>query len=201
VVSGIPAGDGRLSHDMMRASFGLRPVHRASIASRRVRIGLALVALACGLACSVPSSSDPGRQPNPGAPPPSAKILADLLEATNAERARAGIPALATDGHLMKAAQIQAEQAAASGRLEHTLPEARLPGLEDRLRAAGYSWQAVGENLAFGQRNGAHAIEIWMQSPSHRANILSGMFTDVGAGYFVDPLGRPYYVQVFGKPR
>jgi uncharacterized protein YkwD len=127
--------------------------------------------------------------------------VADLVDATNAERGRAGVAALSANSQLMQAAQIQAEQVAAAGRLEHTLPDARLPGLEDRLRASGYLWQAAGENLAFGQRNAAHAVDTWMESPTHRANILSATFTEVGAGFVVDPLGRPYYVQVFGKPR
>jgi uncharacterized protein YkwD len=102
---------------------------------------------------------------------------------------------------LMEAAQIQAEQVAAAGRLEHTLPEARFPQLEDRLAAVGYDWQLAGENLAFGQRSAAAAVETWMQSPTHRSNIMSGSFTELGAGFVVDPTGRPYYVQVFGRPR
>jgi uncharacterized protein YkwD len=186
---------------MMRRSSGPRPVNRASIAPRWLRIGLALLALAAASACSVPSSPDRRAKPEPGSPPPPTTPAADLVEATNLERGRAGVPALAANRRLMQAAQIQAEQVAAAGRFEHTIPEARLPGLEDRLAAAGYAWQAAGENLAFGQRNAAHAVGIWMQSPSHRANILSGTFTEVGAGYVVDSLGWPYYVQVFAKPR
>jgi uncharacterized protein YkwD len=182
---------------MMRRSFG----PRVSIASRWFSIGLLLVTIGSASACSVPSSPDPEPQPGPGPTPPSTRTAADLIEATNAERARTGVPALAMNGRLMEAAQIQAEQVAAAGRLEHTIADARLPSLEDRVAAAGYDWQYVGENLAFGQRNAAHAVDTWMQSPSHRSNILSALFTEVGAGYVVDPTGRPYYVQVFGKPR
>jgi uncharacterized protein YkwD len=123
-----------------------------------------------------------------------------MVEATNAERTRAGLATLRTNPGLAVAAEIQAEQVASAGRLEHVLPQARYPSLEDRLAAAGYNWRLAGENLAFGQMNAAGAVQTWMQSATHRANILNDEFTDVGAGYVVDPNGRPYYVQVFGRP-
>jgi uncharacterized protein YkwD len=149
--------------------------------------------------CFSPSSPDPQPAPAPAPPPPGTATA--LIEVTNSERAKAGLTALRMNAGLMEAAQIQAEQVAAAGRLEHTLPEARFPQLEDRLAAVGYDWQLAGENLAFGQRSAAAAVETWMQSPTHRSNIMSGSFTELGAGFVVDPTGRPYYVQVFGRPR
>jgi uncharacterized protein YkwD len=40
-----------------------------------------------------------------------------------------------------------------------------------------------------------------MNSPGHRANIVSASFTEIGAGHALDASGRPYYAQVFGRPR
>jgi uncharacterized protein YkwD len=64
-------------------------------------------------------------------------------------------------------------------------------GLGGRLKRAGYltgglsSW-AYGENIAWGKgRQGTPrtVVRRWMNSPSHRANILSGTFKDFGAGF------------------
>lgn len=129
------------------------------------------------------------------------ETAADLIELTNGERRRAGLTALRASDRLVRAAQIQAEQVAAAGRLEHTLPGAGYPALEDRLAAAGYEWRNAGENLAFGQRGAAEAMATWMSSPGHRANILNDAYTELGTGFLIDRNGRPYYVQVFGRPR
>ena len=124
-----------------------------------------------------------------------------LVEATNEVRKRAGVPALRPDERLMHAAQLQAEQMAAAGAMAHTLKGARYPTLESRLAAAGYPWQRAGENLAFGPHTPAVVVDNWMRSPGHRANIVKPEFTELGTGYVVDQNGRPYYVQVFGRPR
>src|SRR5687767_493678 len=125
-----------------RAFFGSAADHPIST-SRWPCLVVALITLTLLSACSVPPSPD-ARQHEPGQPP-STTTAADIIEATNAERTRAGVATLAFDSRLMEAARIQAEQVAAAGRLEHTFPEARFPGLEDRLAAAGYSWQGAAE--------------------------------------------------------
>jgi uncharacterized protein YkwD len=120
---------------------------------------------------------------------------------TNAERRDGGLVNLRVNERLARAAQLQAEQIANLRRVEHVLSDAPYPAPADRLAAAGYTWRAYGENLASGQRNPSEAVIGWMNSPSHRANIMNGMFTEIGAAYATDSTGRPYYVQVFGTPR
>ncbi len=100
----------------------------------------------------------------------------------------------------MRAAQTQAEQTASARRLEHVLPDARYPRPEDRLDASGYGWRAWAENIAFGQKTPSDAVEAWMQSPGHRKNLLNPKYTELGTGLAIDATGRPYYVQVFGRP-
>jgi uncharacterized protein YkwD len=39
-----------------------------------------------------------------------------------------------------------------------------------------------------------------MHSRTHRSNIVSPEFTELGVGYAIDGAGRPYYVQVFANP-
>ena len=151
-------------------------------------------------ACSTPSSPDPVAVPSPATAPTPSSVASAIVDRTNTERTRAGLAALRADSRLTQAAQIHAEQMAAAGRMDHTLPDARYPRLEDRLAAAAYRWQAIGENVASGQRDAAQVVQDWMGSSGHRANILNTNFTEMGAGYSVDGNGQPYYVQVFARP-
>jgi uncharacterized protein YkwD len=133
------------------------------------------------------------------APAPSA-VASALVDLANKERAREGLAPFRLNSRLMRAAQIQAEQVAKVGRLDHTVSGARYPALRDRVDAVDYQWQVGGENLAFGHRTVAQAIGTWMRSAGHRANILNRRFTEIGTAHFVDRRGRPYYVQVFARP-
>ncbi len=133
-------------------------------------------------------------------PAPSSRIAADVIKLTNIERTHNQRAALRANPRLMRAAQLQADQMARAGHMAHVLPEARYPRTEDRIAAADYRWQTVGENVAFGQANAAKVLDSWMHSRGHRTNILNATFTEMGAGYAVDRTGRPYYVQVFGRP-
>lgn len=185
----------RLSHD------GRKPLRRERSSARSgwpYRVLVLATLMAAALACSVPSSPDPA-EPPPGEPPGGSATA--ILELTNAERARAGLPPFNASPSLTRAAQLQAEQVAAAGRLEHLLPEAPYPRIEDRLNAAGYPYQAAAENLASGQRTPSLAVTAWMLSPGHRDNILSSLFSDIGTAYIVGSNGQQYYVQVFGRPR
>jgi uncharacterized protein YkwD len=164
-----------------------------ALAARGLLLTLTLAALT---ACSGPAAPDP---PGPDSPAVPTGIALQVVELTNAERTRAGLAVFRINARLGEAARIQAEQIAAAGRLDHVV-DARYPRLEDRLDAAEYRWQAAGENLAFGQQSAAAVVAGWMQSPGHRANILHATFTEIGVAYLTDTNGRPYYVQVFGRP-
>lgn len=137
-----------------------------------------------------------------GEPPP-ATTPADgraIVDATNAARRREGLALLREDTRLDRAAQIQAEQLAATGRLEHELKKVAFPTPVDRLKAAGYEWAAYGENIAEGQRTAEDVVASWMKSPAHRANILDAGFTEIGVGWAVDASGHNHFAQVFGRP-
>ncbi|WP_229409941.1 CAP domain-containing protein [Massilia timonae] len=74
----------------------------------------------------------------------------------------------------------------------------------ERALRAGYSWRRVGENIAFGQRSPREAVEGWLDSPGHCANIMNRAFTEMGAAYGVTPerqTGVIYWTQVFGASR
>jgi uncharacterized protein YkwD len=151
-------------------------------------------------ACATPAS--PTEMPDaPAGGGGTSAIASTIVQLTNAERANAGRPALKTNSRLMEAAQLQADQMVRLGRLEHVLSGGQYPRPEDRLAAAGYEWSAYAENIAMGQTTAAAAMDSWMHSSGHRANILSTNVTEIGIGFARDSAGRPYYVQVFGRPR
>jgi uncharacterized protein YkwD len=151
--------------------------------------------------CIVGICSISVRSEAPAARPAAAsRVTAEVVDLTNVERTDRGRSPLRANARLMRAAQMHAEQMARAGQLAHDLPNAAYPRTEDRLAAAQYRWGMYGENVAQGQSNAAQALRSWMDSPGHRKNILNPGYTELGTGYAVDRAGRPYYVQVFGRP-
>jgi uncharacterized protein YkwD len=71
-----------------------------------------------------------------------------------------------------------------------------------RLRDAGYNYRLAAENIAAGVATPAEVVALWMDSPSHRANILNCALRETGVGYVADPNDRlnygTYWVQTFG---
>lgn len=118
-----------------------------------------------------------------------------VLDLVNAERAKAGCPALHADARLQRAAQGHADDMAARGYYAHDTPEGRSAG--DRIGAAGYRWRTWAENIHRGPRDPDTAVRDWMKSPGHRANILDCAFRDIGVGVTLRSNG-PWWVQNFG---
>jgi uncharacterized protein (TIGR03000 family) len=120
----------------------------------------------------------------------------ELLDLTNHERKKAGLAPLDLNAKLVQAARGHSANMARQKKLDHTLEE-KGPG--ERIRAAGYQGFTWGENIAYGMPTPASAMEAWMTSKGHRANILNGDFTEIGLGIVTDERGVPYYTQVFGR--
>jgi uncharacterized protein YkwD len=193
------AGAGGISRGTAQSACGavLAPTYDMA---RPVRCAPVAWLLVLASACATPAS--PTEVPDaPAAEGASSNVANSLVQLTNAERSSAGVPALRADSRLMQAAQLHADQMARLGRLEHVLSGAQYPRPEDRLAAAGYQWSAYAENIAMGQSSAAAAMDSWMRSSGHRANILNRGVTEIGIGFARDSGGRPYYVQVFGRPR
>jgi uncharacterized protein YkwD len=114
----------------------------------------------------------------------------------NAERARHGLRPLKLNKRLSRAARRHARDMARRNYFAHDSLGGRT--FVDRIRRTGYlrnarSWW-VGENLAWGSldRSAPRAItRMWMNSPGHRANILSRSFNEVGIGL---AYGAPVHV-------
>lgn len=160
------------------------------------RVLLTIVVLGCSPSAIV-ASAPPSTPPEPAAP---ATVADEIVAHTNRARADASLPPLTRHAQLMRAAQIHAEQMAASEQMSHVLPDARYPSLTDRLAAVAYEWRAIAENIAVGSRSAEAVVDGWMRSAGHRANMLDTRYSEMGAGYAASGSGRPYYVQVFARP-
>ncbi len=122
--------------------------------------------------------------------------LPGMVEAINAERRDAGLAALERHPALEEAAMVHARELAQRGVLSHTSRDGSTVG--DRVRAAGYDWCFVAENVASGQRDISETVRGWMNSPGHRKNMLSER--PVHAGGARVTAERPYWVAVFAAP-
>jgi uncharacterized protein YkwD len=171
----------------------------------------------------------PGRVPTgsaPSLPRPAPARSADpqgFAAVVNAERTRAGAPAVVLDDRLAEAASRHAAAMAAGGALAvetsdgvsvHqrvgragfsclALTEQLVSGPRDAAGLLAYcvsgAWHpGIGENIACGQRSAAEVVEGWMNSPGHRANILKPDFTHIGVGYATGGRAGTYWTQLFG---
>jgi uncharacterized protein YkwD len=120
----------------------------------------------------------------------------EVIELTNAERVRAGLPPLGADLPLTTAAQAHSADMVARDFYAHTSPDGSRPW--DRAAAAGCARRTIGENIACGQRSPAEVVRGWMNSPGHRANILGRDFTHIGIGLVGGGRTGTYWTQLFG---
>jgi len=129
-------------------------------------------------------------------------VLPGVLSAlTNEKRLAENLPQLSENLVLTKAAQMKAEDMASKSYFAHTSPEGKTPWYW--LEAAGYSYVYAGENLAVNFIDSEDVTEAWMNSPTHRANIVSGAYTEIGTGIAAGVYkGREtvFVAQVFGRP-
>lgn len=102
----------------------------------------------------------------------------DLLNLTNQERVANGLPALRLDARLNQSATLKAQNMFAENYWAHVSPSGIQPWYW--FQQAGYTYKYAGENLAKDFDTSAGAVQGWMNSPGHRANILNANYTDVG---------------------
>lgn len=102
----------------------------------------------------------------------------ELVQDTNAERVKQGLSPLVLDTVLSEAAQKKAEDMFAKNYWAHFAPDGGTPW--GFIKASGYEYIYAGENLARGFTTADAAVAAWMASPSHRENMLSRNYTDVG---------------------
>lgn len=127
-------------------------------------------------------------------------VATDIVKYTNDARTRNGLPPLSASSKLMQAASIHAKQMAQYQRDAHTISGAQYPTLASRLQAVGYDYSSAAENIAWNQRDAQSAVNGWMNSSGHRANILNPKLKEIGAAMARSAKGEPYWIQVFASP-
>jgi uncharacterized protein YkwD len=131
-----------------------------------------------------------------GTTAPASAAVARVLALVNSERGKVGCSPLTLNAKLSKAAQDHSADMASHQNMSHTGSDGSDPG--QRITAAGYSWSAYGENVAFGYSTPEAVMAGWMSSPGHKRNILDCGFKEIGVG-----LAQPgsYWTQDFGTAR
>jgi uncharacterized protein YkwD len=102
----------------------------------------------------------------------------EVVKATNAERARHGLPALELDPNLVTTAR------------RHTW-------WMTRNRSMTHGNYPVAENIAMGQRSSGEVLNSWMNSSGHRANILNRGHRRIGVAAYTTSNGTVYWCQQF----
>jgi len=104
-----------------------------------------------------------------------------VVDLTNQERAKNGLPALKVDLTLSKMAREKSRDMSANSYFSHTSPTYGSPfGM---MKKYGITYRYAGENIAMGQRTPEEVVKAWMNSEGHRKNILSPNFNHIGVGY------------------
>lgn len=129
----------------------------------------------------------------PSKPSVSGLSVNGILQLVNYERNAAGLGSLSLDGTLCQIAADRAPELAQSW--SHTRPD----GTDVRViaNAYGYSYRKIGENLAKGYSTSEKTVNAWMNSASHKQNIM-GAYTRTGIA-IVNVGGRNYIVQLFAN--
>jgi hypothetical protein len=134
-------------------------------------------------------------------PQAAAVVSAILVDLANGDRASNDRAILKMNPVLVTVAQAKANDMAAKGYFAHTSPEGVDPW--HWFKEAGYSFTYAGENLAIDFVDSADVERAWMDSPTHRENILNSHYTEIGIATAEGVYeGHPtvFVVQEFGAP-
>lgn len=121
-------------------------------------------------------------------------IEKEVANLVNAERQKAGLKPLTLDSSISNVARTKSQDMADKKYFDHNSPTYGSPF--DMMKKFGINYNAAGENIAMGQTTAKAVMNAWMNSPGHRANILSSKFGKIGVGYVIKN-GTPYWTQMF----
>ena len=101
-----------------------------------------------------------------------------LVSMTNSARAQNGLGSLSTNSELATAAYNKANDMLTQGYFAHNSPDGKTPW--DFIKGAGYDYVYAGENLAIGYTDATELFDAWMNSVTHRENILNPNYREIG---------------------
>ncbi len=125
----------------------------------------------------------------------------EIIDLTNAKRVQNGLGPLVYNGQLATAAAAKAQDMFAVNYWAHNSPLGRTPW--SFINAVGYRYIYAGENLARDFNDAGSVVDAWMNSPSHRENILDANFKEIGVAVSSGKLTGVdgiLVVQMFGTP-
>ncbi len=120
----------------------------------------------------------------------------EILNLVNTDREKHGLNDLVLSQTLSLAAEAKASDMVSRNYFAHTGPDGTNPWYWFKI--LGYNYAYAGENLAEGYTDAKDLENSWMNSPSHRANILSPFYSDVGLA-IVESNHKNIIVQFFGS--
>jgi len=143
----------------------------------------------------------------PVSPAQSDDVAAKVLELVNAARGKARIcgdkqfaaaGTLKLNDTLSTVSLGHAADMAKHSYFAHQARDGSQPA--ERATRGGYRWRAVGENIAAGQTTPDAAVEGWIKSPPHCANLMGSQYTEMGVAFSVNKASEAgiYWVQMFG---
>lgn len=122
-----------------------------------------------------------------------------ITELTNQSRTEAGLQKLTINTTLQRAAELKLQDMISNGYFAHTSPAGIVPW--HWFKEAGYLYTYAGENLAMNFSEAEDAHDAWMNSPTHRANILNGNYREIGVAVGIGEIDgdqATLVVQLFG---
>ena len=128
-------------------------------------------------------------------------LPAVIVDLTNEERAEDALGTLRRNPTLDEAARMKAEHMAKNQYFAHYSPDGVSPWFW--FGRANYNYVHAGENLAIHFTDSGEVVQAWMNSPTHRANILNGNYSEIGVGTAegtYEGFATVYVVQLFGTP-
>ena len=128
----------------------------------------------------------------PGSDSTVSSYEAEVVRLVNAERAKYGLKALASNWELARVARYKSQDMADKHYFSHTSPTYGTPF--QMMKSFGITYRAAGENIAYGQRTPQEVVNAWMNSSGHRANILNSSYAQIGVGYAAK---GNYWTQMF----
>ena len=118
----------------------------------------------------------------------------EVFKLINQQRVNNGLSELKVDSEVQRVARIKAQDMVNNNYFSHNSPTYGSPF--DMLNSFKISYRTAGENIA-GNSTNSGAVNAWMNSSGHKANILNGNFNYTGIGVVSSPKYGKIYVQMF----
>lgn len=118
-----------------------------------------------------------------------------VITLVNQERARRGLVKLTKNSTMCYVARLKSQDMISRNYFSHISPTYGSPFT--MMQHFGIRFSAAGENIAYGQQSPQAVMTAWMNSPGHRANILSASYNQIGVGCAKKSNGQLYWTQEF----